>query len=48
MLLCLAFNGAVQAQDNCSADVYAVTNIHLDENATDPFVQFRREEKQRP
>ena len=34
MLLCLAFNGAVQAQDNCSADVYAVTNIHLDENAT--------------
>jgi hypothetical protein len=34
MLLCLAFNGAVQAQDNCGAEVYAVTDIHLDENAT--------------
>ena len=33
ILLCLAFNGGVYAQDNCATQVYAVSDIHLDENA---------------
>ena len=33
ILLCLAFNSAVQAQDRCTMPVYGVADIHLDENA---------------